>query len=681
MNADWGSTRRDCSGGARSGAPQRAGPWTSRVPEGLATATAGGRAVSQDIVPIRLPTAVVPSRRDPPPAPRATGLHRPAGGDAGWPAAFPLIALLSSAGTLAVAAAYAAGREGWPYLSALYWPGQLLVYVPIALRAYSHRLTRPAEGFALLLLLFVQQTLLFRMYSPLEIKFPDELQHWRGTVDVIQSGTLDRANYSLPVAVHYPGLEALGGAVSASTGLSVTATAFIVAALLRLLLVCALYVLCLRIRADWRVATLACIIYAAGPLYLFFDAMYIYQSLAFPFLLLAAWALRLLRWPGRAAGKWVVLLIAIGVVTVSHHITSFVMVALLGSFAAAGLCRPRPARELRPVAAWLVATAAALAWVLLVARDVLVYLAPPLAQLGDSVAGLLHGQFGAAAPGAAHVTEPLDERMATIAALGILAFLVVRGSRGLWPERHAEPWTLPLIGGALLIFADGALRLVASDGAELSGRASAFIYIPVALVAAIALRDIRRRGPGRHHTGRRLALLGGAAPVLAAAVISMGGVAGGWPPIWDRLPGPYLAAGFERSVDRQGVAAAGWALEALGPGHRWAQDSTAYTLLGTIGDQTTVRAVGALFDGKGADAAARSLVQREQIQFVAADLRDSMQLPASGAYFAVDPDAGRYRSPLPLTDLEAPDRVAGVSRIYDSGDICLYDLQGSAYDG
>jgi hypothetical protein len=636
--------------------------------------------VSQNIVPVRLPTAS-PSWRNRSAAPRAVGLHRRAGGDVGWPAAFPLIALLSSVGTLAVAAAYAAGREGWPYLSALYWPGQLLVYVPIALRAYSPRLTRPAEGFALLLLLFVQQTLLFRMYSPLALKFPDELQHWRGTVNVIQSGTLDQANYSLPVAVHYPGLEALGGALSASTGLSVTATAFIVAALLHLLLVCALYVLFLRIRADWRVATLACVIYAANPHYMVFDAMYLYESLALPFLLLTVWALRLLRLPGRAPGRWGILLIAIGMVTVSHHITSFVMVALLGGLAAAGLCRPRPGRELRPAATWLVATAAVLAWVLLVAREVAGYLAPTVAQLGDNATGLLHGQLGAATPGGAPVAEPLDERLATIGALGILVFLVVRGSRGLWPERHAEPWTLPLIGGALLIFAACGLRLVASDGAELSGRASTFIYIPVALVAAIALRDIRRRGLGHHDTGRRgLALLGQATPGVAAAVILMGGVASGWPPSWDRLPGPHLAAGFERSVDPRGIAAAGWALSALGPGHRWAGDLTAYTLLATIGDQNTVRAVGALFDGREATATARSLVKREDIQFLAVDLRDSTQLPASGGYFPVDPNAGRYSSPLPRTDLAAPDRVAGVSRIYDSGDICLYDLRGSAYD-
>ena len=77
----------------------------------------------------------------------------------------------------------------------------------------------------------------------------------------------------------------------------------------------------------------------------------------------------------------------------------------------------------------------------------------------------------------------------------------------------------------------------------------------------------------------------------------------------------------------------------------------------------------------------RSFVKREDIEFLAVDLRDSMQLPASGGYFPVDPNAGRYRSPLPRADLAAPDRVAGVSLIYDSGDIYLYDLRGSAYDG
>ena len=625
--------------------------------------------MSADNAPICTPSVAIAFPRGRQAAPCIPAEHTAASGDASNLAVFVLIALVSSAGTLAVATAYAAGRDSWLFLSTLYWPGQVLVYVPIALRSYSPRLTGPAEGFALVLLLFVQQTLLFRLYSPLELKFPDELQHWRGTVNVVQSGTLSRPNYSLPVAVHYPGLEALGGALSSSTGLSVTASAFIVAALLRLLLVCALYALCLRISADWRVATMACVIYAANPHYLFFDAMYIYQGLALPFLLIAIWAMRCLRSPRSAVGSWVVLFMAIGVVTVSHHVTSFVMVALLGTLAAAGFLRGRPDRDLRLAVAWLVSITAVVAWTLLVARDVGSYLAPSLTQLGESAAGLLHDRLGATAPGAVPLVGSLDERLVAIGALGILAVLVVRGSRDLWPGRQAEPWTLPLIGGAFLIFAVGVLRLAASNGAELSGRASTFIYVPVALVAAIALRGTRRR----------LTPLAGVAVMAAAAVIVTGGVASGWPPIWDRLPGPYLPSGYERSVDPEGVAAAQWALGALGPGHHWAQDFAAVTLLATIGDQETAHVVAVLFDGRGADASARSMVKHQDIEFLAVDLRDSMQLPATGAYFPVDPNAGRYRSPLPRADLEAPGRVPGINRIYDSGDIYLYDLRGSAY--
>ena len=70
---------------------------------------------------------------------------------------------------------------------------------------------------------------------------------------------------------------------------------------------------------------------------------------------------------------------------------------------------------------------------LLVARDVGSYLAPSLTQLGDSAAGLLHGRLGATAPGAVPLVGSLDERLVAIGALGILAVLVVRGSRDLWP--------------------------------------------------------------------------------------------------------------------------------------------------------------------------------------------------------------------------------------------------------
>jgi hypothetical protein len=50
-------------------------------------------------------------------------------------------------------------------------------------------------------------------------------------------------------------------------------------------------------------------------------------------------------------------------------------------------------------------------------------------------------------------------------------------------------------------------------------------------------------------------------------------------------------------------------------------------------------------------------------------------------YFPVDPNVGNYTRPLPLADLTKFNQVPGVARIYDSGNIVIYDLKSSAYYG
>jgi hypothetical protein len=72
------------------------------------------------------------------------------------------------------------------------------------------------------------------------------------------------------------------------------------------------------------------------------------------------------------------------------------------------------------------------------------------------------------------------------------------------------------------------------------------------------------------------------------------------------------------------------------------------------------------------------LVKSSAARYLLVDRRLARMLPASGSYFPVDPDANRYRAPLPLTALDKFDD-SGASRLYDSGDIVVYDLQGSDY--
>ena len=64
------------------------------------------------------------------------------------------------------------------------------------------------------------------------------------------------------------------------------------------------------------------------------------------------------------------------------------------------------------------------------------------------------------------------------------------------------------------------------------------------------------------------------------------------------------------------------------------------------------------------------------MHYVWVDRRLSQSLPAFGQYFPVDPKAGKYTRPLPLGDLTKFNHTQGVERIYDSGNIVIYELTG-----
>jgi hypothetical protein len=73
------------------------------------------------------------------------------------------------------------------------------------------------------------------------------------------------------------------------------------------------------------------------------------------------------------------------------------------------------------------------------------------------------------------------------------------------------------------------------------------------------------------------------------------------------------------------------------------------------------------------------LAELQAVQYALVDRRLATELPASGAYFPVDPDAGRYSHPLPEADLTKFDHLAGATRLYDSGNIVIYGLGGVGY--
>ena len=586
-----------------------------------------------------------------------------------------VIAAVSALGVLLVAVAYALGRANAPLAQLPYWAGQAAIFVPIAQRLLSRVPKSSGETVGLLGLLTVELYACKWMYSPVQLKFPDELQHLVGTADVVRTGSVGGFNAALPIASSFPGLETLAGAVATVTGLPLDVTAFIVAGVAHLAFVAVLFCVLRRITGTDRLAAIALLLYMGNAHFLFFDSMFIYQTIALPFFALSIWAVRAYRDEGMPRKRVIgVGMIAIPLTVTSHHITAAVLAATLIGI---GLCDLLNRRQRRYLPAVLAAYAVAIDGVYFghFAPGLGSYFAPFVRGLGDSLKQLVAGKNGNLLTGIQQLVTPLEDRLAGGIGVAVLAVLLLRAllGRGRLP---ADPWRVGLLVASIAFFVISGLRFVAADGSELAGRASTFVYVPAALVAAYGIggmRDVAVRG---------VALRGvpDVRRVLLVTAVFVSGLSVGWPSWWNRLPGPFLVSGFERGVDQQTLNAAEWAKTVLGPNNRVAADVNNYTMMSTRGGQVGVRSVGSLYLEAHPSAASRRLVRDSAIRYLVVDERLSRQAPVGGSYF---PDSGTVQTHfkrITAAELAKFGDVPRIALVYDSGTIKIYDLERSWYE-
>ncbi|HEY1627841.1 MAG TPA: hypothetical protein VGG16_29025 [Streptosporangiaceae bacterium] len=571
-----------------------------------------------------------------------------------------------AAGLLLISVAYAAGRSGssWAvtYRTGAYWAGQALLFGPLVWRVLYRPRPRDKEAAGLVLCAAIATYLIKFCYSPAAFRFSDELEHWRTTVNLLGSHHLFGVNYLLPVSPGYPGLEEVTAALVSLTGMSLFAAGLIVAGLAHVLFTAALYLLFRLVSHSPRIALAACAIYATNPHYQVFDAIYGYQTLALAFFGLALVAA--LGIAGKATGpdraRWWALAIALTAATVvTHHVTSYMLAVAFFLLAAVGASRKRGAvraATLAAVTAGLVA-----AWAGLVATGTVSYLTPAVHSFTDGLAGAFSGHT--AAGGEATPSGPLIDQVAGYAATILIMIGLPFGWWRIWRTRRSDTWALALGVAACAYYLLALLRVTAPDGSELAGRALTFVYVPVSYTLAMALTGLRR----------------GKLPVVAAGAVILvaGGIASGWPPYWERLPGSYVVDGFESGITPEGVAAAAWAGETLGPGQRIAADYTNYLLLGSYGDQNPVGDLDPLYCGAIWNPVDAALASQQQIGYLFVDLRMSEQKSVTGGYFTEPAPA--CSSPIPRQQLTKFDTVPGFNRIYDSGNIVIYAVPGDGY--
>lgn len=590
-----------------------------------------------------------------------------------------VITLIVSTGVFFSSAAYTAGRMGyadsaWP--NRVYWFGQALVLIPIAGRLFSRRpLTRTATV-TLVVVLTVAEYLLKVCYSPLGFTFTDELLHWRATTNLLQTGDPFTVNYGLQIGPHYPGLELVASAFISSTGLPIFTAGLIIAGLAHLAYICLIYSAFSAFTRSHRIAGIAIFLYFGTPDLTSFNSMFVYETLAVVFLalvVLAAVRAATEKSQGERRRWFVLAVLGILATVVTHHVTSYMLTIFLISvtLTSAATGYRRTAVKLGALA--IISTTAVACWVIFVAPDTISYFRPTAQGLVQGLNALLSdGSSGARATTLAPRGDQLLEGLGILLILALLLF----GCWQVWRRDRYHPWILAIAIASLAWFIALGLRLGTPDGQELAGRTAVFVLIPVSLTAALALTKFAKVFASRASL-RRWRSAAMAVAVAGVLTLLFDGLANGWPPYWERLPGPHQVAGFESSVGPEEVATADWALSALGPGNRFAADSGIYPALAGYGDQNALQDVAYLFMSPKFTLAIARSAHAQDVQYVLVDQRLSESLPASGTYFPGDTLISTR--PIPLANLTKFNNLPDVARLYDDGNIVIYNLQSSQY--
>ncbi len=590
----------------------------------------------------------------------------------GW---FPEIAIASAMGLLVVVASYIAGQNSQPWAMLVFWAGVLIIYLPAAARLWRKQVVR-REAVALVALVGVLLFLVSLLRSPLHNTYYDEFLHWRTANSILRTQHLFSYNYLLPVSSVYPGLEIVTTAIVNLTGLGIFEAGACVIFSARLVMIIGLYLVLERLTGSVRAAGLGALIYMGSSTFVFFDSQFAYGSLSVPLLVLIVYLI--LR---RTSAKpdmrfiWTSLTIfTIMMVVIVHHISAYILVGLLVVWTAAALfLRARGGRRFVPIRITAFTILWVLVWLLTIAQITITYLAPHVQQTILSALQMMMNMGGDRPVLISASSGLLSERLVGIASVGFMMLGLLLGWFYWWrrvPKENALALTLGLL--ALVYPALPILRLNSSTW-EISNRLAGYIFFALSYIIGLGLAEAPLSGIWNH--ARRWLVLPGLGMILCGGII-----AGSHPAA--RLPGPYMVEADSRSIDQQGIASAQWARAVLGPDNRMASDRVQSILMGAYGGQTLVFRyndginISQFFLLPQLGPEQIQDLQHARIRYLVIDRRITQSEPLYGYYFESWEDmvVTSFRPPVQIEMIEKFDRMAGVSRIYDSGDIRIYDV-------
>lgn len=581
-----------------------------------------------------------------------------------WPAGFLLAGCIFG---LTYLGAWSADSSGGVHL--MFWAAVAMIVIATTglVVAGPTRTSGFSASLALGLLLYLPKL----FHSPTFFNYFDELSHWRAAQHLNSGAGLFLENPINKAVEFFPGLGAATGTLVSATGLSTFAAGNILIAAVHALILGALFLLYERVSGSPRVAMVAVVVFAASPAFVFFNSYFAYESLALPLAasVLTAVVLSDRTSPRTARGLLSAAIVLALAVVVTHHITSWVLAAMLLLFGLAAIWGRGWAAPISKhlIAAGAVTAVAVVAWLGFIAPYTVEYVSPTFTDSADAIARLAGGSsehrqlfYRSTAP----FYEKYGSYLAVLILAAAFAFAVVRMYREGRLKREYLTTALAVVG--VTYFLSLPIAFLIKDSAV--SRVWDFAFIGVAPLVALALTPLFA-APSR---GRR---------VFAAAlvfVIFLGGVVSRTS-LQQGLPGSYEPTADPRSMTAEVMAASNWLRQSQGADNVVTGDRTGFAVFGSYGDQDVIsgQSTGArpwrIFFPRAITPTVIEELDRDDVQFLVVDRRITRQLPRVGWYYtASEPGARTREHPLDPASLEKFADSDLFSRIYDNGNILIY---------
>lgn len=582
---------------------------------------------------------------------------------------------------------------------ALFWAGFLIGMLPLAALACASHIDGATRTWALVGVgLF---GMVPRLLQPGPAG-PDEYCHLRQALEAFFAGDVGHANYLLPITKEFPGLHQAASAVARLTGLPLWTAGIGLVVLAHILSVLAIYQLVRAVGAPARGAAVGAVVYTLNPSWLYFNAVFSYESLALP---LALWCLAATLAASRATAKLNVRALALAVfcvvvLPVIHHLSTIMLYLILILIIIARVLpfvrqtavggRSAKAERFWPLIFILSClTVSMTGWWSGLYQGLVGYLGPAWARGVEQLQKLLDG--GSESSGGrslfANSLNPPYEIAAGYLFPFVLLALFSWSLLVLWRNRQrvgSAAWAFAVVGA--MFFASLPMVLTAG-GAEGAHRSWGYSFIGIAVVCGLAasLAQNRTGDEAVATRWRSIAKVFGRPGVRAGVVaivftlLAVGSAAVGVK-VSHRFPGSAEVGDDGRSVSRESAAVAEWLAEHAPVDTRVMTDRFSSLQIGSIGRMATLRPslTFPIWDLYLSAAPVRLEVLKQvldsKIEYFVVDSRMATTRPTLGFWFTKEEPGAKGPDPYPQAAIDRFNCLPWLHAVYAAGPLTVYKV-------